>query len=862
MKNKSLVISFLFPLLITIISIMSFYTIYNYFETKKRLVEDINIRTNSTKIELKDTLPHFINSYAINEYKKLIENQMQDINILAIIVKDYSYGKIFGKEFIETGKIRDNEKVIDFDKNNIKQISLLDENKFSHVKVILKDNLDTQIAEIEIYSSNKYLKETLEKNVKKSLLEIAILSLIITLLVFLIIKTLVIKPIFEIVDAIQNDDEYGIPKESIPNNNVKEFNELSLKMNEMISSIKNSKNKINEINNRMELILNSINDGIWDWDLKTNKVFYSSQWKRILGFNDNEINDDLNEWEKRVNPNHINDVYKKINSYLNGESDIYKNEHQLICKDGSYKWILDRGVVVQRDELGNPLRMIGTHTDITFIKELEKQIIKEKDFISNIIDNSNVIVSIIDTNGTMFKVNKFAQEFTGYTQEEIASVPFFWTRFLPKSFESKVNDIMKEAKKGNINRYYKLSWFSKSSEERVFEWSNTLVKKEDGSMDYLISIGIDVTEKEIIQKKILQQKEELELIFNYSKDGIAILDLNTKFINFNNSFLEMTSFQKDELLEKTAFELISNQNDVKNKLIIQEILKEGFINNYEETFIFKNKRVITNLSISLLPNKENLLMIIKDVSSLKILQEQAKLASLGEMIGNIAHQWRQPLSFISISASSLKLKSELDILSKTEIEDISKAIVKQTKYLSDTIDNFRDFIKEDKTYNVVSIKEVLDNSLSLVNASLNNNFINLVLEIEDDLTILGNKNELVEAFLNVISNSKDALKDKKEEDRFLFIKTKKLDKNTLEVTFLDSGDGIDESIISKILEPYFTTKHQSQGTGLGLSIVDKVIRERHKGIIEIYNKEFSYNNKIYKGACFRILFANNIKEDL
>lgn len=674
MKNKSLIVSFLLPLLITIISIMSFYTIYNYFETKKRLVEDINIRTNSTKIELKDTLPHFINSYAINEYKKLIENQMKDINILAIIVKDYSYGKIFGKEFIETGKIRDNEKIIDFDKNNIKQISLLDENKFSHVKVILKDNLDTQIAEIEIYSSNKYLKETLEKNVKKSLLEIAILSLIITLLVFLIIKILVIKPIFEIVDAIQNDDEYGIPKENIPHNNVKEFNELSLKMNEMISSIKNSKNKINEINNRMELILNSINDGIWDWDLKTNKVFYSSQWKRILGLNDNEISGDLNEWEKRVNPNHINDVYREINNYLNGESDIYKNEHQLICKDGSYKWILDRGVVVQRDELGKPLRMIGTHTDITFIKELEKQIIKEKDFISNIIDNSNVIVSIIDTNGIMFKVNKFAQEFTGYTQEEIASVPFFWTKFLPKSFDSKVNDIMKEAKKGNINRYYKLSWFSKSSEEKVFEWSNTLVKKEDGSMDYLISIGIDVTEKEIIQKKILQQKEELELIFNYSKDGIAILDLNTKFINFNNSFLEMTSFQKDELLEKTAFELISNQNDVKNKLIIQEILKEGFINNYEETFIFKNKRVITNLSISLLPNKENLLMIIKDVSSLKILQEQAKLASLGEMIGNIAHQWRQPLSFISISASSLKLKSELDILSKTEIEDISQII--------------------------------------------------------------------------------------------------------------------------------------------------------------------------------------------
>lgn len=247
-------------------------------------------------------------------------------------------------------------------------------------------------------------------------------------------------------------------------------------------------------------------------------------------------------------------------------------------------------------------------------------------------------------------------------------------------------------------------------------------------------------------------------------------------------------------------------------------------------------------------------MIIKDVSSLKVLQEQAKLASLGEMIGNIAHQWRQPLSFISISASSLKVKSEFNILTKEEINEASTAIVKQTEYLSNTIDNFRDFIKEDKSYTNISIKEVLDNSLNLVYASLNNNFINLTLELDDDLSILGNKNELTEAFLNIISNSKDALKEKKEEDRFLFIKSKKLNENRLQLKFLDSGGGIDEEIISKVLEPYFTTKHKSQGTGLGLSIVDKIVRERHKGTIEIYNEEFTHNQKIYKGLSFNIIF--------
>ncbi len=488
------------------------------------------------------------------------------------------------------------------------------------------------------------------------------------------------------------------------------------------------------------------------------------------------------------------------------------------------------------------------------IKDLQKQIIKEKDFISNIIDNSNVIVAVIDSNGNMFKINKFAQEFIGYKQEDISNKPFFWLNFLHKDAKETVGNIIEKAKNGNIKKYYKATCISKNQEERVFEWSNTVISNDDGSMDYLVLIGIDVTQKELIQKEILQQKEELELIFNYSKDGIAILDLNTRFLNFNNSFIEMTGYTKDELLEKTAFGMFVDKDIDKNKIIIKKILEEGFITNHEETFAFKEKRVFTNFSVSLLPNKETLLMIIKDVSSLKVLQEQSKLASLGEMIGNIAHQWRQPLSLISTVASSLKVKSEYDMLTKEDINEVSASIVKQTEYLSNTIDNFRDFIKGDKLYTNISIKDVLENSLTLVSASLNNNFVNLVLELDDDLTIFGNKNELTEAFLNIISNSKDVLKSIEEKDRFIFIKTKKIDENKLELKFLDSGGGIDESIISKVLEPYFTTKHKSQGTGLGLAIVDKIVRERHKASIEIYNEEFIYNQKKYRGFSFKIIF--------
>ena len=722
MKNRSLLFSFLLPFLITIITISSFYTIYSYFETKQRLVNEINLKTKSILTQLKYALPHFIDSYAINEYKKLIENEMQDSDILAVIVKDYNYGKIFSKEFLQIGKIRENDQILDIDLNSVHQMNLLSK-KFSYTEVDLLNESDIKIATLELYISDKNLKHNLNEIVKKSILEIFILSLFIVILVFLIIKSLILKPILNIVNTIQNSDIYGIPKENVPENNrVKEFNDLSKKMNEMIFTI----------------------------------------------------------------------------------------------------------------------------------KDLQKQIIKEKDFISNIIDNSNVIVAVIDSCGRMFKINKFGQEFIGYKQEEISNKPFFWLKFLHKDIQATVGNIIEKAKSGNLKRYYKASCISKDGEEKIFEWSNSVRNKSDGSMDYLVLIGIDVTQKELIQKEILQQKEELELIFNYSKDGIAILDLNTKLLNFNNSFIEMTGYSKDELLEKTAFEMLVDKDIDKNKIIIKKILEEGFITNHEETFAFKEKRVFTNFSVSLLPNKETLLMIIKDVSSLKVLQEQSKLASLGEMIGNIAHQWRQPLSLISTVASSLRVKSEYDMLKKDDIYEASKSIVMQTEYLSNTIDNFRDFIKGDKSYTNISIKDVLHNSLTLVAASLSNNFINLIIELNDDLTIFGNKNELTEAFLNIISNSKDILKTIEEKDRFIFIKTKKIDENRLELKFLDSGGGIDESIISKVLEPYFTTKHKSLGTGIGLYMSEEIVTKQLNGKLFVYNKLINYKNIDYFGACFRI----------
>ena len=119
-------------------------------------------------------------------------------------------------------------------------------------------------------------------------------------------------------------------------------------------------------------------DGLWDWNLQTNEVFFSKQWKLMLGFQEDEIDSTLEEWEKRVHPEDLKDVYNDIEEHLSGKTDSYFNEHRVLCKNGNYKWILDRGVVLQRDTNGKALRMIGTHTDIDYEKNLQNSLIEAK----------------------------------------------------------------------------------------------------------------------------------------------------------------------------------------------------------------------------------------------------------------------------------------------------------------------------------------------------------------------------------------------------------------------------------------------------------------------------------------------------
>ncbi|TXE19595.1 PAS domain S-box protein [Psychroserpens burtonensis] len=124
---------------------------------------------------------------------------------------------------------------------------------------------------------------------------------------------------------------------------------------------------------RWQIALENTNVGLWDYDIIKDEVFYSKQSKKILGFEERELTKSPTEWDRRVHPEDSETYFKDFKAHINGSLDVYRNEHRVLCQDGNYKWIFDKGKIVERNAKGKPTRIIGTHTDITYRKKKEVQ---------------------------------------------------------------------------------------------------------------------------------------------------------------------------------------------------------------------------------------------------------------------------------------------------------------------------------------------------------------------------------------------------------------------------------------------------------------------------------------------------------
>ena len=247
--------------------------------------------------------------------------------------------------------------------------------------------------------------------------------------------------------------------------------------------------------------------------------------------------------------------------------------------------------------------------------------------------------------------------------------------------------------------------------------------------------------------------------------------------------------------------------------------------------LYEKSNDITKLANNLEKRVE--IEIAKNMKKDKMLENQSKLAALGEMIGNIAHQWRHPITRVSLILQNIKMFKSHGKLSNDLLDKYIENALEQMDYMSQTIDDFKNFYKSDNEISIFSAKNAIIDAHKIIGASIKHQGINIEVDVKNDFKIKGYKNQFAQVILNIMHNAREALEEKNPDSPYIKIKlTKEKNKNSIFIE--DNAGGIKPEYLDKIFDAYFTTKEES-GTGIGLYMSRTIIQEHFNGTITAKN---------------------------
>ena len=349
--------------------------------------------------------------------------------------------------------------------------------------------------------------------------------------------------------------------------------------------------------------------------------------------------------------------------------------------------------------------------------------------------------------------------------------------------------------------------------------------------------------KEVDDKTLEYKKKNQELInanqnffdlLNTAIEAIAIFDENDKLVKLNNSGKVMFNYYfKKKSQNKMILDFIPEDFISEIKYKLNNKVFEPF-----ETNLLRSDKTIFPALIAvktiLIENKNNTIITVVDLTQIKLqdqfLQQQAKLAQMGELLSMIAHQWRQPLTAISAASENLKLKNLLNKIDNNTIDIATNDINKYTNYLSNTINDFKNFYKTNKSIEKTSLNEMLEKSLNIIEDAIYFKNIKIIKNLNSISPINTYKSEVTQVILSLLQNAEDILIEKQIVNPFIKIKTFE-DKKYLYLQVIDNGGGIPENILDKIFDPYFSTKHEKNGTGLGLYFAKSIIENNCNALL-------------------------------
>ena len=372
------------------------------------------------------------------------------------------------------------------------------------------------------------------------------------------------------------------------------------------------------------------------------------------------------------------------------------------------------------------------------------------------------------------------------------------------------------------------------------------------------------TNKNILfEDKLEDEIRQLKSALDRSPVSIMMTDVEANITYINTNYTKMSGYSSSELIGKNPRILKSGYTTSKQYEKMWEELTSGNVWTANVKNIAKdgsefweNSTIIPSLSADgkvdgYIAFKLEITNEIKMKEELIIKEEimiaQSRHAAMGEMISMIAHQWRQPITAISMGANNILVDIELEEFNIQNIKNEMNDISEQTIYLSKTIDDFRNFFRPNKEKEEVFIHDIIHEALEIVGKTFEYNNIKISLEGNCTEAVKVYSRELLQVFLNILKNANEALVENRDKNRFITIVISK-NKNVVLTTIFNNGGTIPDDVLPNIFDPYFSTKDEQTGTGLGLYMSETIIEKHMNGKLIVENKN--------DGVCFTIILPN------
>jgi PAS domain S-box-containing protein len=575
-------------------------------------------------------------------------------------------------------------------------------------------------------------------------------------------------------------------------------------------------------------IINSVDNLIFVKDLNFNYITCNRAFEKFVGISKDDL---IGKSDYDVFDKEIAVFFRGHDKQMLVEKQSKSNFEWVTYPDGSKSYLLTIKAPLL-DSNGDIIGLVGNSTDVTEQERTLKALKEaqslakigswEYDIIEDILVGTEEVYNIFGFSDLNMKLNKNSFFEQNHPDDLETAEEDFRNSLNSKDITVSHNRIIRK-NDGEI-RYLEHRW--------IIEYDNDIAVKAVGTTQ-------DITEK-INNINLLEHKtKELETIIKEAPTPIILHSEDGKISMLNQAWIDSCGYSIDDTPTIDSFmELVFEDPDTKAS--VKEHVRSLYsitskVDEGEFTFLTKRGDHVTwqfsSAPLGVIDGKRTIISSAMDVTELKkkdeMMMAQSRAAAIGDMISMIAHQWRQPISVIAMSANNMLLDIDLDSLDKDEIENESKLILEQTEHLSKTIDDFRDFFKPEKEKERESVSYVVYESIKMMSKSLENNSIRYNVNSTTDEKVMIFTRELLQVFINILKNAKETLVENQNSGKWINIDIID-DGGYIKTKICNNGGQIPPSDIVKIFDPYFSTKSEQNGIGLSL-YTSKLIIEKHMG---------------------------------